>query len=44
MAEIVLVAGGWHGGWALTPIARELRARGHEVFTPTLTGLAIGHT
>jgi pimeloyl-ACP methyl ester carboxylesterase len=39
MAEIVIVAGGWHGGWALTPIARELRARGHEVFTPTLTGL-----
>jgi pimeloyl-ACP methyl ester carboxylesterase len=39
MAAIVMVAGGWHGGWALTPIARELRARGHEVFTPTLTGL-----
>jgi pimeloyl-ACP methyl ester carboxylesterase len=39
MAEIVMVAGGWHGGWALTPIARKLRARGHEVFTPTLTGL-----
>ena len=39
MAEIVMVAGGWHGGWALTPIARKLRAHGHEVFTPTLTGL-----
>ena len=39
MADIVMVAGGWHGGWAFTPIARELRARGHEVFTPTLTGL-----
>jgi pimeloyl-ACP methyl ester carboxylesterase len=39
VAAIVLVAGGWHGGWALTPIAKELRARGHEVFTPTLTGL-----
>ena len=39
MANIVMVAGGWHGGWALTPIARKLRARGHEVFTPTLTGL-----
>jgi hypothetical protein len=34
-----MVAGGWHGGWALTPIARKLRAHGHEVFTPTLTGL-----
>lgn len=39
MADIVMVAAGWHGGWALTPIARKLRARGHEVFTPTLTGL-----
>lgn len=39
MANIVMVAGGWHGGWALTPIARKLRAHGHEVFTPTLTGL-----
>jgi pimeloyl-ACP methyl ester carboxylesterase len=39
MAQIVLVAGGWHGGWALTPVARELRACGQEVFTPTLTGL-----
>jgi pimeloyl-ACP methyl ester carboxylesterase len=39
VAVFVMVAGGWHGGWALTPIARELRAHGHEVFTPTLTGL-----
>ena len=39
MAEIVMVAAAWHGGWAVTPIARKLRARGHEVFTPTLTGL-----
>ena len=39
MATIVMVASAWHGGWALAPIARELRARGHEVFTPTLTGL-----
>ena len=39
MAEIVMVASGWHGGWALTPIARTLRGQGHEVFTPTLTGL-----
>jgi pimeloyl-ACP methyl ester carboxylesterase len=39
MVDIVMVAAGWHGGWALTPVARELRARGHQVFTPTLTGL-----
>jgi pimeloyl-ACP methyl ester carboxylesterase len=39
MAQIVMVAAAWHGGWALTSIARQLRAHGHEVFTPTLTGL-----
>jgi pimeloyl-ACP methyl ester carboxylesterase len=39
MSTFVLIAGGWHGGWALTPIARVLRGMGHEVFTPTLTGL-----
>ncbi|HKS54578.1 MAG TPA: alpha/beta hydrolase [Steroidobacteraceae bacterium] len=39
MTQIVMVAAAWHGGWALAPIARKLRARGHEVFTPTLTGL-----
>ncbi len=39
MANIVMVAGGWHGGWALAPMARELRSLGHDVFTPTLTGL-----
>jgi pimeloyl-ACP methyl ester carboxylesterase len=39
MAQIVMVAAAWHGGWALTPIARKIRARGHEVYTPTLTGL-----
>lgn len=39
MSAIVMVAAAWHGGWALAPIARQLRAQGHEVFTPTLTGL-----
>lgn len=38
-ATFVIVHGGWGGGWEWTPIARELRERGHEVFTPTLTGL-----
>lgn len=38
-ATFVIVHGGWGGGWEWTPIARELRARGYEVFTPTLTGL-----
>jgi len=39
MATFVIVHGGWGGGWEWTPVARKLRARGHEVCTPTLTGL-----
>lgn len=35
----VLVHGAWHGGWCWKLLARELRARGHEVYTPTMTGL-----
>src|SRR4029434_9965149 len=35
----VLVHGAWHGGWAWRRVADLLRARGHIVFTPTLTGL-----
>jgi pimeloyl-ACP methyl ester carboxylesterase len=39
MATFVIVHGGWGAGWGWTPVARLLRERGHEVFTPTLTGL-----
>lgn len=39
MAIYVLVHGGGHGGWCWQPVARLLRALGHEVYTPTLTGL-----
>ena len=39
MATFVIVHGAWSGGWAWGPVARELRAAGHEAFTPTLTGL-----
>jgi len=39
MATYVLVHGGSHGGWCWRPLARLLRAAGHEVHTPTLTGL-----
>ena len=39
MATFVIVHGGWGGGWEWTEVARKLRARGHAVFTPTLTGL-----
>ena len=35
----VLVHGAWHGGWCWRRVADLLRARGHLVFTPTLTGL-----
>lgn len=34
----VLVHGAFHGGWVWDTLALELRARGHRVFTPTLTG------
>lgn len=40
MATFVLVHGGGHGGWCYRPLAALLRARGHEVHAPTLTGLA----
>jgi pimeloyl-ACP methyl ester carboxylesterase len=39
MATYLVVHGGWGGGWEWTPVARRLRGRGHEVVTPTLTGL-----
>src|SRR5262245_53279247 len=34
----VLVHGAWSGGWCYARVAHLLRARGHVVFTPTLTG------
>jgi pimeloyl-ACP methyl ester carboxylesterase len=39
MASYVLVHGGGHGGWCYGRVAPLLRAAGHDVFTPTLTGL-----
>jgi len=39
MATFVLVHGAWHGGWCYRRVAARLRAAGHEVYTPTLTGL-----
>lgn len=35
----VLVHGAWHGGWCWQKVATLLRAQGHTVYTPTLTGL-----
>lgn len=37
--NFVLIHGAWHGGWCWREVARMLRAAGHEVFTPTMTGL-----
>ena len=37
--KFVLVHGAWHGGWCWAKVARLLRDSGHEVYTPTLTGL-----
>ncbi len=35
----VLVHGGTHGGWCWSRVAPYLRAAGHPVFAPTMTGL-----
>lgn len=38
-ATFVLVHGAWHGGWCWKKIIPLLQSAGHEVLTPTLTGL-----
>src|SRR5262245_25262224 len=40
MARFVLVHGAWHGSWCWKRVRKALQAQGHEVFTPTLTGVA----
>jgi pimeloyl-ACP methyl ester carboxylesterase len=37
--SMILCHGAWHGGWCWRAIARALRARGADVFTPTMTGM-----
>jgi pimeloyl-ACP methyl ester carboxylesterase len=39
MAVYVLVHGSWLGGWVWRKVAPRLRAAGHEVYAPSLTGL-----
>lgn len=39
MTTFVLVHGAWHGGWCWQRVTAPLRAAGHVVYTPTLTGL-----
>jgi pimeloyl-ACP methyl ester carboxylesterase len=40
MATFVLVHGGWHGGWCWQKVIPFLEEAFHEVYAPTLTGLA----
>lgn len=37
--SFVLVHGAWHGGWCWRRVEDILRASGHRVFVPSLTGL-----
>ena len=39
VAMFVLVHGAWHGAWSWQKLTPLLRGMGHQVFTPTLTGL-----
>lgn len=39
MTSFVLCHGGWAGGWQWQEVASLLRKAGHEVYTPTFTGL-----
>jgi hypothetical protein len=39
MSAYVLVHGAWHGRWCWKRVRQALPARGHQGFTPTLTGL-----
>lgn len=36
--KIVLVHGGWQGGWAWDDVAAALEEKGHETFHPTMLG------
>src|SRR2546421_8767740 len=39
MSTFVLVHGAWHGSWCWKRVRKALQAQGHDVFTPTLTGV-----
>ena len=39
-AVFVLIHGSWHGGWCYQRVSELLRAQGHRVYAPSLTGLA----
>ena len=40
MTTFVLVHGAWHGSWCWKRVRKALQSEGHDVFTPTLTGVA----
>lgn len=40
MTTYVIVHGSWAGGWYFGDTARLMREEGHEVYTPTLTGIS----
>lgn len=40
MTAFVLLPGAWHGGWVYGRVAPRLRANGHHVLTPTLSGVS----
>ena len=40
MSTFVLVHGAWHGSWCWKRVRKALQDQGHQVFTPTLTGIA----
>jgi pimeloyl-ACP methyl ester carboxylesterase len=39
-ATFVMIHGAWHGAWCWQFVAPRLRQAGHEVYAPSLTGLA----
>lgn len=39
MTTLVLVHPAWFGGWCWRDVVQPIRAAGHDVWTPTLTGL-----
>lgn len=42
MSRFVLVHGSWHDGSAWRRVAKHLRRRGHNVYTPTIAGHGVG--
>jgi pimeloyl-ACP methyl ester carboxylesterase len=38
-ATFVLVHGGGHGGWCFKRVSERLRAAGHDVYAPSMTGM-----